>query len=939
MAEVMEEGNAVLLDIIIGRAARARGGGQPNATLAWCERTNLIAAAGSWEDSSKQKKPASDSQDPHTQLRIHIIDPEAPATHAIVSENAPPSSGPICQLDWSPAGCSPALLCVQSEGACTVLTPPAYAPQTIDAWRPATQWSDQEALRLAKWLQPPSPYSWPATSSSGPYEERFMASSPAPLPRWPRSGFSCLVTLTQSGSAKLHYQTFGRDPQTGQVAWKSTNSVLLACGGESLVADATVTTAGSVLIALVPTSQPSTVVLWELLPQNAHTQPPPPSTGTSSLSPLIATLLRPPRPNESKPEPPLSATIVSSFSVEEGGGHTRRIAGLAFERGTGGEGLVVLTAGVDGDDLASLERWRSSAEPLEVHEVFRSGKDVKEGQESVVKWSRTAALELPMGGGAVLGEVGLRFSTTGDQLAIRVAGRTHLFHFRPDFTLENLPTPHLDTPVAVFSPTGSCVAGLFVGAPEERGLVSVGILAALPWDGRERAPGDQKTTDGWDLALSQRCLWGFVTSRFAWDVVPVARKGPGSIAGLGGQVDRQLHAMPGERLRKDYARKLDRLKTRLLGGAVGPENRAVSLETRIRLVLECLTRALLLLLTRASPNEPGREGEEGYSELEGWCQDSILDLASLFLHLMRRNVEVFIAHQAAAYSPAEKRPSVEVAFPGLPGTRLVGDRGFLEGLLKATSGAHVLRKRRDDRERGAGEGPLRKSGQGNGGVGYHTQEITALLAVVQDLTKRTLALPAMFPPTPPLPKFMALHYADGWSSVGWEEVNKAIQAVGNTLPRPLGADSVGMLLRNLDVLVSWELPADEYSPGLVNSVPDQSYLVKMGSAMLGTGPGESAREVGRKRRRAEHAIATGKGSAGALRAIVGSRRDQLDFRWKPTATKGMVWCGGCGKSTACLYLEGSEEGDPDRAQKWRASWGANWATRCPLCLGCWHPAF
>lgn len=112
-----------------------------------------------------------------------------------------------------------------------------------------------------------------------------------------------------------------------------------------------------------------------------------------------------------------------------------------------------------------------------------------------------------------------------------------------------------------------------------------------------------------------------------------------------------------------------------------------------------------------------------FSRSQGWCQDSILDLASLFCHLMRRNVEVFIAHQAAAYSPAEKRPSVEVAFPGLPGTRLVGDRGFLEGLLKATSGAHMLRKRRDERERGSGEGPLRKSGQGNGGVGYHTQEV------------------------------------------------------------------------------------------------------------------------------------------------------------------------------------------------------------------------
>lgn len=90
-------------------------------------------------------------------LRLHIIDPEAPATHAIVGVNALPSSGQISQLDWSPRGCSPALLCVQSEGACTILTPPAYAAHTIDAWTSAIQWSDQEAFRLAKWLKPPSP--------------------------------------------------------------------------------------------------------------------------------------------------------------------------------------------------------------------------------------------------------------------------------------------------------------------------------------------------------------------------------------------------------------------------------------------------------------------------------------------------------------------------------------------------------------------------------------------------------------------------------------------------------------------------------------------------------------------------------------------------------------------------------------------------------------
>lgn len=78
---------------------------------------------------------------------------------------------------------------------------------------------------------------------------------------------------------------------------------------------------------------------------------------------------------------------------------------------------------------------------------------------------------------------------------------------RSDFTAEALPTPHLDSPATAFSPTGSCVAALLSRGPQEGGLVSVGIAAACPRDGRDRAPGEKKTmteTDAWDLALSQR---------------------------------------------------------------------------------------------------------------------------------------------------------------------------------------------------------------------------------------------------------------------------------------------------------------------------------------------------------------------------------------------------------------------------------------------------
>lgn len=123
---------------------------------------------------------------------------------------------------------------------------------------------------------------------------------------------------------------------------------------------------------------------------------------------------------------------MSSFSVEEGVGHTRKVLGLAFEGRTGGNGLAVLTAGLEGNDAVALERWRSSQEPQAVHEVFKGGEDGKDGPEGTVTWDRTASVELQLLGEGTegLGDVGLTFSSTGDQLAISTASCTHLLHVR-----------------------------------------------------------------------------------------------------------------------------------------------------------------------------------------------------------------------------------------------------------------------------------------------------------------------------------------------------------------------------------------------------------------------------------------------------------------------------------------------------------------------------
>lgn len=82
--------------------------------------------------------------------------------------------------------------------------------------------------------------------------------------RWPH--FLCVCSVFSSGSVQLHWAQW--PPQSGsQPKWFTTSKGLLGAGPSGIMAaDAIITEAGSMHVAGVPLVNPSTVVVWEVMP-------------------------------------------------------------------------------------------------------------------------------------------------------------------------------------------------------------------------------------------------------------------------------------------------------------------------------------------------------------------------------------------------------------------------------------------------------------------------------------------------------------------------------------------------------------------------------------------------------------------------------------------------------------------------------------------------
>lgn len=82
--------------------------------------------------------------------------------------------------------------------------------------------------------------------------------------KWPN--ILCICSVFSSGSVQLHWAQW--PPQNGAHArWFSTSKGLLGAGPSGIMAaDAIITESGSLHVAGVPLVNPSTVVVWEVMP-------------------------------------------------------------------------------------------------------------------------------------------------------------------------------------------------------------------------------------------------------------------------------------------------------------------------------------------------------------------------------------------------------------------------------------------------------------------------------------------------------------------------------------------------------------------------------------------------------------------------------------------------------------------------------------------------
>lgn len=83
--------------------------------------------------------------------------------------------------------------------------------------------------------------------------------------RWP--SFLCVCSVFSSGSIQLHWAQWPPAQNDAEPKWFSTSKGLLGAGPSGIMAaDAIITESGTMHVAGVPLVNPSTVVVWEVMP-------------------------------------------------------------------------------------------------------------------------------------------------------------------------------------------------------------------------------------------------------------------------------------------------------------------------------------------------------------------------------------------------------------------------------------------------------------------------------------------------------------------------------------------------------------------------------------------------------------------------------------------------------------------------------------------------
>lgn len=359
-------------------------------------------------------------------------------------------------------------------------------------------------------------------------------------------------------------------------------------------------------------------------------------------------------------------------------------------------------------------------------------------------------------------------------------------------------------------------------------------------------------------------------------------------------------------------------------------------------------------------SQPASGSSNGATSVQAWVQGAIAKVNNSTEGAASLTSSVV----AGTVTPLQLSVS-QAAFPGMPAVRLIGDCNFLHRLCQLLLFCLIFRRRPPQRytatpprnldgmdgsdELGGGRPP--RTGSGNAGQGYTSDEVKFLFLVTLNLCKKTSSL------SHPMPKSQVglsspsvrLHYPDGQYSVAPEVVEASLGQHIQNLPRPRGADSAGLLMRELELhppgedwskrnlfggpwagALELHQPLDEKKSFGASCWP-WSAIVENSSEDLPT-----VRDLWpRKRRYAERDTAfglkTGAGM-GSFLGFMGSRRDTITTAWK-NAAQG-VWhkCIRCGRQTGALSTPSTNASTSSSVDAW---WTGRWAYACPMCAGSW----
>ncbi|RAL49659.1 hypothetical protein DM860_001950 [Cuscuta australis] len=260
--------------------------------ITWCGKLNAIACASE----TCARIPSSNANPPFW-IPIHIVIPERPTECTVFNVIADSPRDSVQFLEWSPTSCPRALLVANFHGRTTIWTQPSQGPANLirdsSCWQKEYEWRQDIAV-ATKWLSGLSPYRWLSSRSGSAtksiFEEKFLSQQLQPPAGWPN--FLCVCSVFLSGSVQLHWSQWPPDQSCQPSKWFCSSKGLLGAGPSGIMAaDAIITDSGSLHVAGVPIVNPSTVVVWEVIPGPGNEFQ---ATQKASLSSGVPPSLNPP---------------------------------------------------------------------------------------------------------------------------------------------------------------------------------------------------------------------------------------------------------------------------------------------------------------------------------------------------------------------------------------------------------------------------------------------------------------------------------------------------------------------------------------------------------------------------------------------------------------------------------------------------------------------